>query len=149
LRPAVSLIRGAHVVEIDVVLKLTTVKLAGLNVDRVGGRRGEVDDAVRSGSHRPLEHVGVDRQIGGDLQRSAVDLHAPTDHRSQMDYEMELAAVGGEEPATVVTGFQVHPDNLMSFQLAAELSPHEALVTGDEDSHDSTRFNMRPNSSAM
>ena len=40
---------------------------------------------------------------------------------------------------------EIDTDNLVAIQLAAELTPHETLMTGDQHFHDCTRLNTSAN----
>jgi hypothetical protein len=51
----------------------------------IRGTRTGVQQAIRLRRSRPMKHVSVDRQVGRNQQRIAIDERPPADNGRQMD----------------------------------------------------------------
>ena len=66
-------------IEIDVVLSKCLLVCQALQISRISRRAAEINDVLWLCSYRPLEHIAVDRQVGGNGQRVAFDRGSAAD----------------------------------------------------------------------
>ena len=136
-RPSVAEIRGANVVEVDISFAEALLVGLLLQINRVGRRAAVIDEMLRFGSDRPLEHIAVDREVAGNGQRVPFDRGAAADDRGQVDHNVEGGFVLLEEIPAVDAVCDVDAGDLMAFavECSVEGPANEAGISCNKNFH--------------